>query len=254
MSPDQTRTPSEYLEGFLARFENPPPIAVILDAVAPNWRDIDVADHWPEDSGFTKSKWVNEKYQSLFSKSLNVTRGYVNNTNIDPRGQDLEPSQIAPQLFLGITYQSKVRMPSEVVAWILSERQRIADEKDRLSLLNVFLLLAVLGAFGSLIFLTRDYIIRENKTTIAAYIFRPIFGILLAVAVFVVDILAHSLISTSDILQIRHESLYVLALAAGLLSEQAYSVLLERAGDALNQLQQEEPAPSPQPAFSWPMF
>jgi hypothetical protein len=65
----------------------------------------------------------------------------------------------------------------------------------------------------------------------------------LALAVFVVDILGHSLISTADILQIRHETLYVLALAAGLLSEQAYNVLLGKASDALNQFQQGSQTP-----------
>jgi hypothetical protein len=236
-------TPSEHLEGFLWRFDNPPPIAVILDAAAPNWRDVNVAKKWPEESGIPKSKWVREQYENLFIKANGVVKAYTKNFNIDPRGQDIKVEQVVPPLFRGITWPNLIKIPPEVVAWILDERQRVTEEKNRLSLLKVFLLLIVLGAFGSLIFLTRDFIIRESTTTIAGYVFRPIFGILLALAVFVVDILGHSLISTADILQIRHETLYVLALAAGLLSEQAYNVLLGKASDALNQFQQGSQTP-----------
>jgi hypothetical protein len=44
-------------------------------------------------------------------------------------------------------------------------------------------------------------------------------------AMFVLDVLAHSVVSTSDILKVRHETLYILALSSGLLSEQAYEVV-----------------------------
>ena len=67
------------------------------------------------------------------------------------------------------------------------------------------------------------------------YIFRPILGIFLAVAVFVVDILAHSIISTSSILEIRYEPLYILALGAGLLSETAYAWVRRNADSAFAQ-------------------
>ncbi len=86
----------------------------------------------------------------------------------------------------------------------------------------------VLGAFGSLIFLIMDYIKLRNSSSIEAYIIRPIMGCLLAVAMFVVDIAAHTVISEANIFSVRHETLYLLAFAARLLSEQAYQAVDNR--------------------------
>jgi hypothetical protein len=58
-------------------------------------------------------------------------------------------------------------------------------------------------------------------------------GCLLAVAMFVVDIAAHTLISSSNIFSVRHETLYLLSFAAGLMSERAYLAVDSRAGIAL---------------------
>ncbi|ETW93289.1 MAG: hypothetical protein ETSY1_39880 [Candidatus Entotheonella factor] len=100
----------------------------------------------------------------------------------------------------------------------------------------------MIGTFGSVIFLVRDFINLEDesRTTLSAYLLKPILGMFLAIAVFIVDILGHATISSASILQIRHETLYVLALAAGLLSEQTYAVVSSRAQMALRNMQERD--------------
>jgi hypothetical protein len=98
----------------------------------------------------------------------------------------------------------------------------------------------VLGAFGALIFLIRDYITADQEKNLSDYIFRPVPGMFLAVAVFVVDILAHTVISSASILQIRYEPLYILALGAGLLSETAYDWVRRSADSAFTRRHEDE--------------
>lgn len=100
----------------------------------------------------------------------------------------------------------------------------------------------MIGTFGSVIFLVRDFIDveAEARTTLSSYLLKPILGMFLAIAVFIVDILAHAAVSSGSILAVRHETLYVLALAAGLLSDQTYAVVSSRAQMALKNFQDPE--------------
>jgi hypothetical protein len=96
-----------------------------------------------------------------------------------------------------------------------------------LELTDTGIIVIVIGAFGSVLFLVRGAVSmgeRENTTalTIEDFLFRPCLGALLAVAFLIADIVTHALISTGNLLQLRPESMYGLALAAGLLSEVAY--------------------------------
>lgn len=84
---------------------------------------------------------------------------------------------------------------------------------------------------------------------LSAYLFRPVLGAFLAVAIFIIDIVAHSIVSTAEITKIRHETLFVLALAAGLLSDHAYDMIntrsklaLEKWGQKLNERRGKNPA------------
>jgi hypothetical protein len=138
---------------------------------------------------------------------------------------------IVPPIFRG---ETEMTADNDVMrSWIQRRRDKADADKQVDELVNTFLLLIVLGAFGSMIFLTRDYIAKEVDTTISAYVFRPLLGMLLAVAMFVIDLLAHSFVSTADVASIRKEPLFILAFAAGLLSEPAYEIVHERAREAL---------------------
>ncbi len=55
----------------------------------------------------------------------------------------------------------------------------------------------------------------------------------LALAVFITDASIHTLISDAGIEEIKREPLFLLAFAAGLVSEQAYSVIVQRARETL---------------------
>jgi hypothetical protein len=62
------------------------------------------------------------------------------------------------------------------------------------------------------------------------------------VAVFIVDILANSVISSASLYEIRYEPLYLLALGAGLLSEKAYGVIRLRIDTAFAKYAKASPA------------
>ena len=250
-------SPIQHLEIFLRRFpENPPPIDSVLDAVIknPSWGDRKL--NLPFDPNVMKIQQVNkrehEQYILLFTKAYNQLRMIVDDRAINIRDATIDKSIMPAAFDIEVDPKdSLVYLPKAAAAWIERERQRIDSEKAQNDLMNTFLLLIVLGAFGSLIFLTRDYITKEQDTPLEAYIFRPILGMFLAMAMFVIDILAHTLVSTANMTEIRHEPLYLLALAAGLLSEQAYEIVELRAQKALQRYRGEKP-PGGQPTAGQP--
>jgi hypothetical protein len=125
-----------------------------------------------------------------------------------------------------------------IIQWIAEQRVNDDLKKQRGELMDTFLLLMVLEAFGSLIFLTKGFIDQDQTTTFAACIFRPVFGIFLAMAMFVFDMPAHSIVSTFSALQVRHETLCILALASGILADQAYTIVSRRAQSILSKMRE----------------
>lgn len=87
---------------------------------------------------------------------------------------------------------------------------------------------------GSLIFLISEHIKDEKNNDIKMYYFRPIFGMLLAVATFIVSMSFNSLTSTITIDNVRFESLLFLAFSAGLLSDKTYEMIVSRANNNIN--------------------
>jgi len=262
-------SPSDILARYLRGRENPPPIEAVLDEILvhPSWSERHLrrstassAVNVPQPSSAAASRaaqearadtnrWLTDQYDSLFRRVDSLLQSLVRDTSVDVDGLSVVRPAI-PERFLGVEQEKiatplpdKIVLPRAAVSWIKDQRIRNEKEKERNSLIDTFFLLIVLGAFGSLIFLTKDYIEREQHTLLAAYIFRPVLGMFLAVAVFIVDIVAHSVVSTASILQTRHETLFILALAAGMLSEQAYEVVSIRAKTALEEWRKErEPA------------
>jgi hypothetical protein len=201
------------LDDYLLFRDDPPPIEAVLGVVLPKWSEAVNCDVRLYDAQFSRI------HARLHSIALSIAQ----DKNVDPNTWLFDPSILTPDFAKTRTLEATApQMPLEVQAWLSRESTRIKDKEQQRKLLGTFLLLSVLGAFGSLIFLVRDYITLDAEKKLSDYIFRPVLGVFLAVAVFLVDVLAHSVISTADILQVRHEPLLILALGAGLLSETAY--------------------------------
>jgi hypothetical protein len=199
------------LNYYLQYGDDPPPIRAVLEAVLPAWPGaIDCEDY-------------RAQFIKVEGRLRSIARSIARDKNADPKTGLLDTSILIPEFAKTRTLEATApQMPPEVQEWLLRESTRINDRERQRALLNTSLFLSVLGAFGALIFLVRDYINLDEEKKLSDYIFRPVLGVFLAVAVFVVDVLAHSVISTASILQVRHEPLFILALGAGLLSETAY--------------------------------
>jgi len=223
------------------RMNNPevPPIDALLDSIfPPTWVE---AKKLEEDCMYEEDcmciegqrESITRFYENLFLKITRRLWSIARDESVDPKIERIEKSMfpIEFQKLIEENPEKDFKLPLEIQNWVVRERKRFKKK----SLVNTFLILSVLGAFGALIFLIRDYLSSSEKTKMSDYIFRPILGIFLAMAIFIVDVFAHSIISTSNIVQIRYEPLYVLALAAGLLSEKVYNVIQRRAGAAIEQ-------------------
>jgi hypothetical protein len=223
-------TGPELLTRFRLFQDKSPPIDALLDVILPNWATI----RRPSSGQCTDEEDQTEvqAYQSLFSKVAERMRSIARSESTDLKTFVVDVTILPPE-FQSTLNSSDIKLPLEVQDWVVQERTRIKASAQAHALVGTFLLLSVLGAFGALIFLIRDYITLDEERTLGDYLFRPVLGIFLAVAVFVVDVLAHSIISTSSILEIRYEPLYILALGAGLLSEKAYDWVRHNADQRL---------------------
>lgn len=221
--------------------ENPPPIESVIDSLLsnPGWTDRQLKIPANVDD---KNTWLREQYRHLFTRIDQRLNAIVSDKSSDPNNIKFAFSDIIPDVFTDTSEERKhdISLTKEAINWIISYREYISSKKTRGSLIDTFVMLMALGAFGSLIFLTRDYILSPETVRVESYIFRPVLGMFLAVAIFIVDIAAHTIVSSSDILSIRHETLYLLALAAGLLSEQAYSMVGNSAKNALADIEIEK--------------
>lgn len=230
--------PRAELAKFLSQFrQNSPPIGLVVDKLItePSWEDRDIKPK-KYDEGTNIERWKKDQFQYLFKRVHQRLSSYVNDPTLDLSKIEIGFSDIIPESWFRNKKdrQRIIKLPKEAILWVKAERDIVDFRNERLALINTFIILMVLGAFGSLIFLTRDYIHAEESVGLASYIFRPVLGMFLAVSMFVIDIAAHTLISSSDIFKIRHETLYLLAFAAGLLSEQAYLLVNKKANEALN--------------------
>jgi len=135
-----------------------------------------------------------------------------------------------------------ILLPPEADFWIEEYWSLKEADKKRAALIDQFVLLIVLGAFGSLIFLTEKYI-KGREPGLAAFAFRPVLGMFLALAMFVVDMASHALVSNAHYLEMRPETLYLLAFSGGLMSEQVYSLVVKRLESTIQRVEAPEPDP-----------
>jgi hypothetical protein len=215
----------------------PPPLEIFIGKLLPNF---DWATALQPEDGLCDLKAVKDLYEKYGKLSNQFERRLRSLAKNEP--EDTKTAFLDPPILLA-EFKGKVKIPEarvvelspETLDWIADERIRIEKGKKAKALLGAFFLLSALGALGALIFLIRDYTYSVNDNNLRVYIFQPILGIFLAVAVFIVDILAHSVISTASVLEIRYEPLYILALGAGLMSEKAYDAIRRRADSAFDQ-------------------
>lgn len=210
-------TPLELLELFQRSTTNAPPIAGLLDASIPGWSEPEVP--------ILNRKIEATEYNALFERVADGLRGLVDDTHFDTSVGKIVVNFIPAPFSKLIVPAPFVLLPAELKVWIDNQRAAEKANEARKSLIDTFVLLIIIGAFGSLVFMIRDYLRAEQETRVAAYVFRPVLGIFLAVAMFIIAIAASAAVSTSDILQVRRETLCILALAAGLLSEKAYAII-----------------------------
>lgn len=198
------------------------------------WYDLDISEfHKDSTDLLSLNKWKKEQYTSLFIQCDNLLYFLIRQKNKAISSIDV-PGTFYPTPFMGIaSEESSVVISQYFRQWITDRIDLQASHEKRGELINTFFLLLVLGAFGSLIFLIKDFIDKESTVWVEAYLFRPVLGMFLAMGMFILDLLAHSLLSTSGVVDVRIEPLYVLALASGLLSEQAYAIMNIRANAIL---------------------
>jgi hypothetical protein len=245
-------TPSGWLQDYLDEVKGPkPPISYVLASLQkPSWierspdfifnsSDIDSK----QNEAFQKRMELVYTYQGAYRMLFRnihmqiVDAAISNSTGFSK--MKFSASMI-PKILKSKTDRDII-LPEEVISWVKAERMRFIAKTERNrqvdEWINTFLILMVLSSFGSLITLTRTFIDKsihetpngENKgyqpLTVAKYIYKPLYGFLLASAVFIIDIFLHAVISDAPLTNLRHESLYVMALAAGLVSDEVYKAV-----------------------------
>lgn len=162
--------PQQLLRQYLSRrYDSPrPPLGALLKEITAennNWCDVDVAGKYRPASGNTaaeieqgRNQWVKSQYRELFSTADQEIQAILADKSIDlnnPKGITIQVPSL-PALFQGRS--GTIKVPRAVTLWVTEQRVRDDQKKQRDELINTFFLLIVLGAFGSLIFLTKEFI------------------------------------------------------------------------------------------------
>ena len=213
---DEFINPSLYLREYICNkytgkfLEEVPPIGSTLDLLQVNvsWRDLEQIKNSFNDSSSRKynpQDYTKENFNTLFqiieAKLIALAANDIQDINSLTIGNDILPAKFR------FTASDKFNIkefpiPVEAKNWVISERH----QRKRLQLVDTFVLLIILGAFGSIIFLVSEHMRNEDEIEIKSYIFRPIFGILLAIATFIISVSINGLTSTARIEDIRTEN------------------------------------------------
>ena len=247
-----SESPSLYLREYFSEkysgkfYEEVPPIASVLDLLQVNisWRDLEKINEFKEEPKKIKQKEDNKPddkpndykkqdfdilFEIIEAKLIALTTSNSENVNSLTISNEILPAKF--RFSPSDKFEKKeIPLPPEAKNWVIQE---IAT-KNRLKFIDTCMLLIILGAFGSIIFLISQHMKNEDKIEIKSYIFRPIFGILLAIATFVISISINGLTSTGKIEDLRTETILFLAFAAGLLSDKTYEMITKRTGNQLD--------------------
>ncbi|WP_432735831.1 hypothetical protein [Maridesulfovibrio sp. FT414] len=201
-----------------------PVILSVLNAAFPRWTEM---EHLYE-NGCDGVVEVSGNYCSLFESVDKYLEAVVLTENLDPRNLSISYN-VAPNVFKFAAEAEKVDFPEVAISWVMMMRAQKDKDKQLAKLTDSFFIMLVLGAFGSLVFLIKDFLYGEKRVRVAQYIFRPVLGMFLAMTVFLMDILTHSVLSTASVEELRLEPLYFLGIVSGMLAEQTYGVIYARA-------------------------
>jgi hypothetical protein len=215
-----------------------PPIAIVLDRfqVNVNWRD---ASALKKVNGNENPPGCND-YENLFyivAKRLEAIADFSPEVSV---GSNLKVSNnIMPLKFRAMKptisefKEQEIELPLEAVLWVKARQASTTARKSQINFLDLFILLIILGGFGSWIYLVRRHIDPLIKVDLYEYFYRPPLGMTLAIAVFIVNITLHSFVSTSNINEVRRETLILLAFTAGLLTDKTYEFIEKATGEKL---------------------
>ena len=130
----------------------------------------------------------------------------------------------------------------EIRSWINQEITYRTNRQKAINLFDTFILLSILGAFGSMIFLINDFMSgnKETRRPIFEYALKPAFGMFLAIATFVIAIGANGVLNPSNALSVNSQFIYLLGLGSGLLSDKAYKHLIERLSTVFDKPEDED--------------
>ncbi|UMM04334.1 hypothetical protein MKR81_07000 [Vibrio campbellii] len=183
------------------------------------------------------NEWQKEQYFNLFISFDNFLESYLTKKSLSLDSEMIDKSVVTHEFRKYVT-ENEVHLPDSAKQWIANSVVATSETENKTSLADTFLVLVVLGVFGSLIFLTKDLLSSHDANSVLAYIFRPVFGMALSIAVFIVAILAHSVMTTAPLEDIRTETMYILGLGAGILADTAYNYLKNKAEQQFDEARQ----------------
>jgi hypothetical protein len=229
---DPSATLDEYMRSVAD--QPPPPIVAVLDLLVQD-------PSWTERAKKLSDAGRDEQCRQLF-RSVHDRLKVIHPRSQSEKDKGAEVGFFVPEAFRpkdgGMIRQ--VSLPPEADSWIEEYWSLKEAEKKRAALIDQFVLLNVLGAFGSLIFLTEKYI-KGREPGLAAFAFRPVLGMFLAFAMFVLHMASHALVSNAHYLEMRPETLYLLAFSGGLMSEQVYALVVKRLESTIQRVEDSEP-------------
>ena len=205
-----------------------PPIAIVLDRLqlGVSWRDPKKIE---EVNGGQELN--SQDYKNLFdivAKRLNSLAQFSPDISVGSGNLKINNNIVPFKFRKADTFKEQdTELPPEAILWVKTKQTSIESRKSQLVFLDLFILLIILGGFGSWIYLLRRYFDKETKTRLVEYFYRPPLGMALAIGVFIVNLSVHSFISDSGIKEVRKETLILLAFAAGLLSDKTYEFIEE---------------------------
>ncbi len=243
-------TPSDYLNCYLSEkyggkfIDEVPPIGSVLDLLQVNtsWRELGAIKQ-AKGVSYDENKYQEKNFRVLFeiveTKLIAIATDNLQELNsLEISNEEVLPATFRFVADLKDFKASKKRLPLEARNWVITKRNR----RRQLELIDTFVLLIMLGALGSIIFLIGDRIKYQGDEgeknigkSVISYIYRPIFGMLLAIATFILTASINGVTSTAKLENLRTESILFLAFSAGLLTDKVYEQIIKKAEGGLNQ-------------------
>ncbi|MBD2156303.1 hypothetical protein [Leptolyngbya sp. FACHB-16] len=203
-----------------------PPIGIVLDQlqVNVNWRNSKAID---EANGPRENEPTAGDYDQLFAIVDNRISAIANFSPEVSISSNLRiNNNILPSNFRSTGFKDKeIDLPLEAVLWVKATQTHSMAREAKIGFLDLLVLLIILGGFGSWIYLVRKHVDPNTPVSLKEYFYRPPLGMALAIAIFIVNITLHSFVSTSNVNEVRRETLILLAFTAGLLSDKTYNFI-----------------------------